>query len=50
MQLLDAYTQQFYWQLFDGGNSRPFRTTDHEPELIYIHPFSRELPGGWRLR
>lgn len=45
-----AYTQQFYWQLFDGGNSRPFRTTDHEPELIYIHPFSRELPGGWRLR
>lgn len=45
-----GYTQKFYWQIFDGGNSRPFRTTDHEPELIYVHPLSRSLPGGWRLR
>ena len=45
-----GYSQQSYWQLFNGGLSRPFRATDHEPEITYIYPTDAELPGGWRLR
>ena len=45
-----GYTQQSYWQLFNGELSRPFRTTDHEPEITYIYPSEADLPGGWRLR
>lgn len=44
-----AYSQLSYWQLFTPGISRPFRSTDHEPELIYVHPLQAEA-GGWRLR
>lgn len=44
-----AYSQQSYWQLFNNDLSRPFRATDHEPELIYILPLRAALPGGWRL-
>lgn len=45
-----GYTQQSYWQLFNPGLSRPFRATDHEPEIIYIYPTDVALPGGWRWR
>lgn len=45
-----AYTQQSYWQLFTPSLSRPFRSTDHEPEIIYILPTDAGLPLGWRLR
>jgi len=45
-----GYSQQSNWQIFSGDLSRPFRTTDHEPELIYIYPNDLGLPGGWRLR
>ena len=45
-----GYSQQSNWQLFSGDLSRPFRTTDHEAELIYIAPTDVPLPAGWRLR
>ncbi len=45
-----GYTQQSYWQLFNGDISRPFRSTDHEPELTYIFPTDVPLEGGWRWR
>jgi phospholipase A1 len=45
-----AYSQQSNWQIFSADYSRPFRTTDHEPELIYVYPTDSPLPWGWRLR
>lgn len=45
-----GYTQQSYWQLFSGDISRPFRITDHEPEIIYVYPTNTLLQGGWRWR
>ena len=45
-----GYSQQSYWQLFNSEISRPFRTTDHEPEIMYILPTPLDLPGGWRWR
>ena len=45
-----GYSQQSYWQLFNGGLSRPFRSTDHEPEVTYIYPSRAQLPLGWQLR
>jgi phospholipase A1 len=45
-----AYTQQSYWQLFNGDISRPFRSTDHEPEILYVAPIQSALPGEWRMR
>lgn len=48
-----AYTQRSLWQLWNRDESSPFRSTDHEPEVIYVVPVPQslgELPGGWRWR
>jgi phospholipase A1 len=45
-----AYSQQSYWQLFTPWLSRPFRNTDHEPEVVYVYPLTADLHGGWKLR
>lgn len=45
-----GYTQQSYWQVFTPDLSRPFRTTDHEPEIFYVYPSDAQLPFGWRWR
>lgn len=48
-----AFTQQAMWQIWNGKDSKPFRNSDYEPELIYVVPTPqrwRELPLGWRWR
>ena len=45
-----AYTQQSLWQIYSGSISRPFRATDHEPELIYIVPTPLDLPLGFKAK
>lgn len=45
-----AYSQKSYWQVFNKELSRPFRSTDFEPEAIYIYPHQIGLPFGWNYR
>lgn len=45
-----GYTQKSFWQLFNGELSRPFRATDHQPELMYIYPTNADLGNGWTWR
>jgi len=44
-----GYTQSSRWQVYNGQESRPFRETNYEPELIVAWPVDARLLG-WRLR
>jgi len=48
-----AYTQRSLWQVWDTKDSSPFRSTDYQPEAIYVVPVPEKLgalPFGWNLR
>ncbi len=48
-----AFTQQALWQIWNGTDSKPFRNSDYEPEMIFVVPTPkglRELPFGWQWR
>jgi phospholipase A1 len=42
-----AFTQQSYWQVFNVGNSSPFRDSNYEPELIGT--FGTGNDQGWKM-
>lgn len=49
VSLWGGYTQSSRWQVYNGADSRPFRETNYEPEVLAVLPLDLSL-AGWRLR
>jgi phospholipase A1 len=48
-----AFTQRSFWQVWNPQQSSPFRSTDYQPEAVYVIPVPEKLgklPGGWQWR
>ena len=44
-----AFTQQAYWQMYNGKLSRPFREINYEPELIFTYPLNLSA-GDFKMK
>ncbi len=44
-----AFTQQSYWQMYNGQLSRPFRELNYEPELIFTYPLNLSA-GNFKMK
>lgn len=49
ISLWGGYTQSSRWQLYNGADSRPFRETNYEPEVMLVAPLDIDMLG-WKLR